>query len=58
MVVFGVLKSDGIGAELFRSESIESCHDFIESINKEDFFEISIDDNNGLIVEKVKDYSK
>lgn len=58
MVVFGVLKSDGVGAVLYKDDNIDKCHEFIDKINKDDFLEISIDDDNGLIVEKVKDYSK
>lgn len=51
MVVFGTLKSEEVGKILLKSEDIEECRSYAESLDRSQYYSITIDENNGKIKE-------
>lgn len=55
MVIFGTLKSTRpteTGSILFEGE-LEACRNFLEQLNKDDFENLNICEDNGTIFERV-----
>lgn len=53
MIVFGRRKNDEVGKVLFQGE-LRECRDFItDEVCKANFEELTIDEDNGVIVERI-----
>lgn len=53
MVVFGTLKTENSGKILFRSEDIEECRKYANSLDDKEYYELSICEDNGIIKERI-----
>ena len=53
MVVFGKRKNENVGKSLFQGD-LRECRDFItDEVCKADYEELNIDEDNGVIVERI-----
>ncbi len=54
MIVYGITHADqGNSGHILFNGTLEECREYITRLNKSDYYSLNIDEDNGVIVEKI-----